>query len=122
MTQSANDDTALIFICGTCDRSQAGANIGAALAAALQSRLLASGAPLQLRQVACLNGCRRPCNAAFRGRDRWTYRFSECGERDLNELIAFGTHYWQAAQGLVLEQAMSPTLRAKLSACTPPPA
>ncbi|MBI2801186.1 MAG: DUF1636 domain-containing protein [Gammaproteobacteria bacterium] len=115
-------ETALIFVCGTCDRDkpEMRTKAGAALANAILAKLAAGSSPMQVRKVACLNGCRRPCNAAFRGHGRWTYRFSQCAPSDVDDLVAFGTRYWQTAQGEVSDQVLPPTLRAKLSVRTPP--
>jgi len=115
---------ALIFVCTTCARDARGAGVsaGRALAEALQrASEEALGGTLAVREVACLNGCRNPCNVALRGAARWTYRFSHCTLPDVDALLGVAARYWRAVAGELPEAALPGSLKDKLSACTPPP-
>ncbi len=113
---------ALIYVCVRCDRyaapHQAGHGAGLALADAFAAL---TGEDLEVRQVACLNGCPQPCNVALRGAGRQTLRFSQVVADDSAALIEFARAYWALAPGVDAALAMPVTLRAKLSQNTPPP-
>lgn len=118
-------DAKLIFVCGTCDRykecSQAERS-GQLLVQPVQDRIARADAEgLRLREVACLNGCLHPCNVAFRGTGRWTYRFSRLSPADLERLIEFAAAYWKAATGEVPRDEIPESLHAKLTVRTAPP-
>lgn len=112
---------ALIFVCTTCVRDAAGVTEtqGARLARALRASLAATGGGLQIREVACLNGCRSPCNVGLRGARRWTYRFSRCTLAEVDALLATARRYWASADGALA--ALPDALQDRLSAHTPPP-
>lgn len=114
----------LVYVCRTCDRNappgSRAAQAGGALAAALRNVLAAQGPDGDVREVACLNGCLRPCNVAFRGPDRHTYRFSRITPADLPQIAAFAGRYWNEATGAVTDERIPEALRAKLTVRTPP--
>lgn len=114
---------ALLFVCTSCVRDAVGVmeSQGTRLARALRERLAASGSGLAIREVACLNGCRNPCNVGLRGARRWTYRFSRCTLADVDALLATARRYWASAHGELPAAELPDTLREKLSASTPPP-
>lgn len=114
--------TPLLFVCTTCVRDApiVADTPGQRLAAALRATVDAG--TLTIREVACLNGCRSPCNVALRGGKRWTYRFSRCTLDDVDALLAAARDYWRAPRGELQPAALPAPLREKLSACTPPPA
>ncbi len=117
--------TRTVTVCRTCDRNappdSGAAQAGTALAAALRAVLAATPkAHWDVREVACLNGCLKPCNVAFRGPDRYTYRFSRITPEDLPQIVAFGNRYWREATGEVAPAKIPAVLRAKLTVCTPP--
>ncbi len=114
----------LLFVCTTCARDTRGRGptAGSALARTLQrASAEAHGGLLWIREVACLNGCRNPCNVALRGGGRWTYRFSHCTLADVEALLGAALRYWQAPAGELADAALPGGLRHKLSARTPPP-
>jgi len=115
----------LIYVCRTCDRNTEPApgqrRAGEALAANLREFLDADDeADWDVREVACLNGCLKPCNLSFRGADRFTYRFSRVTVADMPDIAAFGRAYWEVAGGEVAAERIPPGLRAKLTVYTPP--
>lgn len=114
---------ALLFVCTSCVRDAVGVteSQGTRLARALRERLAASGGGLAIREVACLNGCRNPCNVGLRGARRWTYRFSRCTLADVDALLATARRYWTSAHGELPAAELPDALREKLSASTPPP-
>ena len=112
--------TRLVYVCTTCDRNarvQDGDSAGAALAHELRA---GCGAALIVRAVACLSGCLRPCNVAFRGADRFTFRFSRVVADDVPAIVEFGGEYWHSAEGDVPVDRIGLALRAKLTVRTPP--
>jgi predicted metal-binding protein len=111
----------LLFVCTTCARDvpAAGPTRGRQLADAL--RAASADAALTIREVACLNGCRSPCNVALRGLRRWTYRFSRCTLDDIEALLAVARAYWAAADGELGEGALPPGLAKRMTARTAPP-
>ncbi|MGE3773208.1 MAG: DUF1636 family protein [Gammaproteobacteria bacterium] len=125
MTPARGEATppALLFVCTTCvrDAARVTESQGARLARALRERLAMTGEGLVIREVACLNGCRSPCNVGLRGARRWTYRFSRCTLADVDALLATARRYWASAQGELAAAELPDALRARLSARTPPP-
>ncbi len=114
---------ALVFVCTTCvrDRSLTAPSQGTRLARALRERLAGMDTALEVREVACLNACRNPCNVGLRGSQRWTYRFSRCTLTDVDALLETAQHYWADARGALSPSTLPASLRDKVSACTPPP-
>ena len=114
------------FVCNTCDRNGAigpsGYSAGTILASAIRAHIAATDAADEwcVRDVPCLNGCLRPCNVAFRGRDRFTYRFSRVVAADAAALLRFGAEYWDSPRGLVDDDRIPPVLRTKMTVCMPP--
>ena len=114
---------ALLFVCTTCvrDAPRVTDSQGSRLARRLRETLAATDDGLEVREVACLNGCRSPCNVGLRGLQRWTYRFSRCTLDDVDALLAVARRYWASARGELATAELPAALRDKLSACTPPP-
>lgn len=115
----------IVCVCRTCDRNaprgSGAADAGTVLAAALRDLVAARpGENWDVREVACLNGCLKPCNVAVRGADRYTYRFSRVTPGDLPQFVAFAEAYWREANGEVAPEKIPEPLRAKLTVCTPP--
>ena len=115
----------LIFVCRTCDRNApvglGERSAGEGLACQIRDKVDPHGERRwAVREVACLNGCLNPCNVAFRGADRYTYRFSRLGGADVTHILAFGTLYWSSPEGAVEPDRIPAALRAKMSVCTPP--
>ncbi len=115
--------TRVVYVCRSCDRNaapgSASAEAGTVLAMTLRDAL-AADPDWDVREVACLNGCLKPCNIAFRGPDRYTYRFSRLGADDVPGIVEFGSRYWRAADGEVPGEKIPEDLRAKLTVRTPP--
>jgi predicted metal-binding protein len=112
---------ALLYVCVRCDRyatpQQPGHGAGLALAENLAAQC---GDDLELRQVACLNGCPQPCNVGLRGSGRPTLRFSRITTDDGAALLEFARVYWALAPGADAALLLPASLRAKLSQNTPP--
>lgn len=110
---------ALLFVCTTCERAAGtqSPSRGQLLAAALQREERG----FEVREVACLNGCPRPCNVALRGQGRWTWRFSGCTLDDVPALRAITLDYWRAPRGELALDLLPPDLARRISARTPPP-
>lgn len=109
-------------MCTTCVRDAGpGDERGRRLAEGLEAGIRARGLGFTVREVACLNGCRSPCNVALRGAKRWTYRFSRCSVDDVEALLVAAADYWATPRGRIARDAWPSSLRDKLSACTPPP-
>jgi predicted metal-binding protein len=68
----------------------------------------------------CLNGCRNPCNAAFRGEGKYSLRFSRLTPDDAKILLEFAALYAVNIEGDVPETDWPEGLRGKLTARTPP--
>jgi len=114
-----------IFVCTSCDRNRALApeemTAGAMLARAVQNALAdQTDMVANVREVACLSGCLKPCNVAFRGAGRYTYRFSRLVPTDAPLIVAFAAAYWAAGEGAIPCGQIAPELRAKLTVYTPP--
>ncbi|MBI4693404.1 MAG: DUF1636 family protein [Gammaproteobacteria bacterium] len=115
-----NEAPPRLFVCGSCGlapRERGGAMrspFTAAVAAAI------AGTGLELREVACLNGCLHPCNAALRAPARATLRFSALGPDDVAALLAFAQDYWRAAPGTEAALALPAELAARRAMTTPP--
>lgn len=116
----------LLFVCTTCDRNAPnnaqGGSAGESLARGFAQALgeLPVDDAIEVRQVACLNGCLRACNVAVRGSGRFTYRFSRIVAADIPAVIAFASAYWRIPNGCLDLERLPAGLRAKLTVCTPP--
>lgn len=116
----------LMFVCNTCDRNGAigpsGHSAGELLASDIRAHIASvdDTGGWSVRDVACLNGCLRPCNVGFRGRGRFTYRFSRVVDADAAALLRFGAEYWDSAQGMVNDDRIPLVLRTKMTVCMPP--
>ncbi|MCC6710481.1 MAG: DUF1636 family protein [Gammaproteobacteria bacterium] len=110
-----------LFVCVRCHRHAPSRSAAAGAGLALAENLAAlCGDGLEVRQVACLNGCPQPCNVALRGSGRQSLRFSAVNLADGAALVAFAEHYWSLAPGADAVSALPATLRAKLTQTTPP--
>jgi predicted metal-binding protein len=112
-------------VCRTCDRNAPGGlgerSAGEELACRIRDTIdTGDERGWTVRAVACLNGCLNPCNVAFRGADRYTYRFSRLNEADVDDILAFGEHYWSVPEGAVEPNRIPGALHAKMTVCTPP--
>lgn len=111
----------LLFVCVRCHRYADARSDAAGAGLALAESLAALGGhALEVRQVACLGGCPRPCNVALRGRARPSLLFSGVDVTDGAALIEFATAYWALTPGGDVLTAVPPTLRAKLTRQSPP--
>lgn len=96
----------LLFVCTSCDRHarpvpkhRDGRILADSFAAyfALHPEL-----NLEIREVACLSGCLKPCNVVLRGAGRPTVRFSQINAHDtatVAAIAAVGRQYWNADAG-----------------------
>ena len=113
---------ALILVCVSCDRHARSPRSGQAAGLALAEALAAlTGDLLEVRQVACLNGCPQPCNVALRGAGKPTLRFSQVVVEDGAALVEFARAYWALEAGADAASVLPAGLRAKLTQNTSPP-
>ena len=115
-----NEAPPRLFVCGSCGLAPAerGPDARSPFVAAVAAAIAGSG--LELREVACLNGCLHPCNAALRAPARATLRFSALGPDDVAPLLEFAADYWRSRPGSEAKLALPAALAAKLSTTTPP--
>lgn len=113
-----------LHICLTCVRDRplaAGeSSLGRQLSDAVQQELVRTGRVIELRTMHCLNGCRSPCNAAFRGAGKYSLRFSRLLPTDAPALLEFARYYAACADGMVPAADWPQGLHGKLTARTPP--
>jgi len=74
-----------------------------------------------LRAVHCLNGCKSPCNVAFRSPGKHGLRFSHLTPDNAGEVLTFLGAYFESAVGDVPEADIPEGLRGNLTVRTPPP-
>jgi predicted metal-binding protein len=124
-TQPSVDD-GLLFICRTCPRPEEirsdrpAAGSGLRIAEALEAGFALNGAPLVMRRVECLSGCRRPCNVRFSGRGKASYWFHVLKPSDAADIDAFARLYATSADGCVEDNALPSALKQALAAKIPP--
>jgi predicted metal-binding protein len=112
-------------VCKSCDhhkpvgveRLSEGATLTLAINAHLEAR--ASGA-MVIQNVGCLGGCLKPCNAAFRGAERYSFRFSRLTSEDVGSLVEFGALYCGKPDGDVGLAEIPESLATKLTVHLPP--
>lgn len=113
-----------LHICLTCVRDRPLAagepSLGRQLSVAVQQELARIGNVIELRVMHCLNGCRNPCNAAFRGTGKYSLRFSRLLPADAPALLDFARLYAACTDGMVPAADWPQELQGKLSARTPP--
>lgn len=119
---------ATLYICRSCvwsetQRERDGRRQGEFLLEAIKQEI--ERAPLaknlSLRAVHCLNGCKSPCNVAFRSAGKHGLRFSYLTPDNAGEVLAFLGAYFESAVGDVPEADIPEGLRGKLTVRTPPP-
>jgi predicted metal-binding protein len=115
-----NEAPPRLFVCGSCGLAppERDGETRSPFAAAVAAVIADTG--LELREVACLNGCLHPCNAALRAPARATLRFSALGPDDVAPLLAFAQDYWRAVPGTEAALALPAQLAARLATTTPP--
>ena len=74
-----------------------------------------------LRAVHCLNGCKTPCNVAFRSPGKHGLRFSHLTPENAGEVLSFLGAYFESEVGNVPEADIPEGLRGKLTVRTPLP-
>ena len=74
-----------------------------------------------LRAVHCLNGCKTPCNVAFRSPGKHGLRFSNLTPENAGEVLSFLGAYFESDVGNIPEGDIPEGLRGKLTVRTPPP-
>ena len=115
---------ATVYICRSCVWSEAarerdGKRQGTFLLEAVRA---AAALPegLALRAVHCLNGCKSPCNVAFRAPGKHHLRFSRLAPEDAAAVLAYARAYRVHPTGAVTEAETPPALRGKMTVRTPP--
>ena len=121
------ETAAWLFVCRTCVRDAPiapnEASKGSIMASRLRTLLREAGLDrrVQMRVVSCLNGCVNPCNIAFRGKEKYSFRFGGLEPDDAAAAIAFAKAYSNHRQGHVPPEEWHEPLRAKLSSKIAPP-
>ncbi len=114
---SAPPSAATLLVCVTC-KSEEG-EVGAALYAALGSRL--AGGDVELRAVACLSVCKRPCTVALAAPGKWTYVVGDLGPgAHLEDILTAARRYAAAPEGLVPWRERPLPFRKGVISRTPP--
>lgn len=118
---------ATVYICRSCVWSEAarerdGKRQGTFLLEAVREAAHADPLPkgLALRAVHCLNGCRSPCNVAFRAPGKHHLRFSRLVPEDAVAVLAYARAYRASPTGAVPEAETPPALHGKMTVRTPP--
>jgi predicted metal-binding protein len=107
----------VIYVCVNC-----GDNLAVARGEKTQGRRLAeallagvgSRGSIVVRQVECLNGCPKPCNAALRSHGKYTIRFSCLTQGEVPALLELSERYCHSADGNIPTNAFPAGLRDKL--------
>lgn len=113
-----------ILVCLTCNRyapPAAGETApGRRLAEALTARAHEPGRAVTVRTVECLNGCPKPCTAAFRTPGKCLIRFSGLVPEDAPALIELAERYAESPDGNLDPSQFPSGLGAKVSLRVPP--
>jgi predicted metal-binding protein len=117
-----------LYVCRSCVWSEAqrerdGQRQGEFLLAAIKREITRKPLPENsgMRAVHCLNGCKSPCNVAFRSPGKHGLRFSHLTPDNATEVLAFLEAYRDSDVGDVAEEDVPEGLRGKLTVRTPPP-
>lgn len=112
-----------IQVCVSCrGRDDAEARPGAALVAALETRLAERGeSGLSVVGVECLAVCKRPATLAFAGPRRWTYVVGDLdAATHLDDVIDAARAYEASENGIVPWKERPACFRTGVVARTPP--
>lgn len=119
---------ATLYVCRSCVWSEAQREIddrrqGDFLLEAIKQEIERVPLPQNtgLRAVHCLNGCKSPCNVAFRSPGKHGLRFSRLTPENAGEVLSFLGAYLDSEVGDVPETAVPEGMRGKLTVRTPPP-
>lgn len=111
-----------IYVCITCRRPgdpEDGARPGVALAR--ETKRVAHGSGVTVKQIRCLANCNRACSAAIRRDGAWTYVFGGLEpERDAPALIEGAKLFERATDGLMPWRGRPDILKRGLIARVPP--
>ena len=120
-------EPAAFYVCRSCvwsedRRERDGKRQGTFLLEAVQARIAAEPLPeaLSLRGVYCLNGCKSPCNVAFRAAGKHHLRFSRLTPANARDVLAFARAYQASPTGLLPEEETPEGMRGKTTVCIPP--
>ena len=119
---------ATLYVCRSCVWSEAQREIddrrqGDFLLEAIKQEIERVPLPQNtgLRAVHCLNGCKSPCNVAFRSPGKHGLRFSRLTPENAGEVLSLLGAYLDSEVGDVPETAVPEGMRGKLTVRTPPP-
>ena len=117
-----------MYVCRSCvwseaQREREGKRHGTFLLEAIRERIAATPLPpnVSLRGVFCLNGCRSPCNVAFRAPGKEGLRFSRLTPENAADVLAFAEIYLASKDGAVMHAGTPEPMRGKVTARTPAP-
>ncbi len=116
-----------VYVCRSCvwseeAREREGKRQGTFLFEAVNALVTADPLPegTNLRAVFCLNGCKSPCNVAFRARGKHHVRFSHLTPDNAADLLAYARAYAAQTDGDVADDDTPAGLRGKITVRTPP--
>ena len=125
---SATHQPATLYVCRSCvwseaEREKDGKRQGEFLLDAIRQNILTAPLPENagLRAVHCLNGCKSPCNVAFRAAGKHGLRFSHLTPDNAAEVLSFFNAYNDSEVGDVPEAEVPVSMRGKQTVRPPPP-
>ena len=125
---SESKPSSALYICRSCvwseeERDKDGKRQGEYLFQNIKQILqsCSDGESIVIRGVYCLNGCKSPCNVAFRGSDKHGLRYSNLAPSDAKLIVDHFISYKNADKGVVHHSSTPELFHNKLTAKTPPP-
>ena len=117
-----------LYICRSCvwseeERDKDGKRQGEFLFQNIKEILLSHSnrENIIVRGVYCLNGCKSPCNVAFRGQKKYGLRYSNLTPGDAKLIVDHFISYSNADKGIVHHSNTPRLFHNKLTVKTPPP-
>ncbi len=124
---SSGRQSVTLYICRSCVWSEAkresdGKRQGEFLFEAIKQKIDLAPLPKNtaLRAVHCLNGCKSPCNVAFRSPGKHGLRFSRLTSESAGDVLSLLYSYRNSEFGDLQETEMPKSMRGKLTVRTPP--
>jgi predicted metal-binding protein len=114
----------ILYVCVTCRAGQAleagETPPGAHLHSALEALNRAEGAPIELRQVACLAACDQGCTAAIMTPGQFGYLLGGLSAEIAADVLDYAQRYPTATNGFVLRSRRAPSLKHSILGRIPP--
>ena len=122
-----NESAVTIFVCVSCrrplgDTDETFDQPGRGLVTALLTRLCDQRrAHVEVRPVACLAVCKRPCTVALSGADKWTYLIGDLDpDSHADEIVAAALSFAASENGIVPWRERPASFRKGVIARVPP--